>query len=136
MGEEGSAGGPHGEGGRAPVNGQRGFRVVTEQFADRIEIRVEEQEYYENFGWISRGDPSTYPRFRRVVRRQPGWLSRLHWCLRPDRARLEARFHTHYQRRLEQALFAAQVEANRRNTERRLIHTHLESVREVLGPGE
>jgi hypothetical protein len=111
--------------------------VVTEEFGDRIEVRVEEQEWVENFGWISRGDPLASP-FRRfcITVRRPGGLRKLLWRLRADRDRAESAFQARFQRRLQQALFAAQLEANRRNQERRLVSRHLESVREVLEPPE
>jgi hypothetical protein len=110
--------------------------VVTAEFPDRIEVRVEEQEWLENFGWVTRGDPSPFPRFRRVLRRRPGWLAHLRWCLSGDREQAETRFYLNYRRQLERALVAAQVEANRRNQERQLLSHHLDSVREVYDPGE
>lgn len=121
--------------GRPPGEGRRSFRVVTEEFADRIEVRVEEQEWVENFGWISCGDPlaSPFGRFCITIRR-PSWLRRLGWRLRPDRDAAEAAFQARFQKRLREALVAAQLEANRRNRERRLVSHHLESVREVLEP--
>jgi hypothetical protein len=120
---------PDGEGGRC-------FRVVTEEFPDRIEVRVEEQEWVENFGWISRGDPhaTVFGRFCIAVPRRPHWLARLLACLHADRVTADAFFQARFRRRLERALVDAQVEANRRNWERRLVHHHLETVRDVLEP--
>jgi hypothetical protein len=123
--------------GRAGGEGRRAFRVVTEEYADRIEVRVEEQEWIENFGWVSRGDPLASP-FRRfcILLRRPGWLRRALWRLRPDGDAAEISFRARFQKRLQEALVAAQIEANRRNQERRLVTHHLESVREVLEPPE
>jgi hypothetical protein len=123
-------------GGTPPRNGERSFRVVTAEYPDRVEVRVEEQEWLENFGWVTRGDPSTFPRFKRVIRRRPGWLPRLLACVRLGRDPAETQFHVEYRRQLERVLVAAQVEANRRNQERQLITHHLDSVREVFDPRE
>lgn len=124
------------EGSPPAGDGRRCFRVVTEEFPDRIEVRVEEQEWVENFGWISRGDPfaTAFGRFCLPVPRRPHWLARLLHHLRSGRAMADALFQAHFCRRLERALVDAQVEANRRNWERRLVHYHLESVRDVLEP--
>jgi hypothetical protein len=110
--------------------------VATEEFPDRIEVRVEEQEWVENFGWISHGDPfaSVFGRFCLTVPRRPHWLARLLHRLRSDRGTAEAIFQVHFRRRLERALVKAQVEANRRNWERRLVSHHVEAVRDVLEP--
>lgn len=119
------------------AEGRRQFRVVTEEFADRIEVRVEEQEWLENFGWVSRGDPLASP-FRRfcIVLRRPNWLRRALWRVRPSGEAAEDSYRARFQKRLQDALVAAQLEANRRNRERRLVTSHLESVREVLEPPE
>jgi hypothetical protein len=121
---------------RPGPDARRAFRVVTEEFADRIEVRVEEQEWIENFGWVSRGDPLASP-FRRfcITLRRPGWLRRALWRLQPG-GQAEIAHRARFQKRLQEALVAAQLEANRRNQERRLVTHHLESVREVLEPPE